>query len=62
MVVEEKDIYYTNGDKATLLIALTAYDIQAKNYAKNTSERKQKRDSSRVLLYAARHDALARSR
>jgi hypothetical protein len=47
-MVVEKDIYYTNSDKATLLIALTAYDIQAKNYAKNTSERKQKRDSSGV--------------
>jgi hypothetical protein len=61
-MVMEKDIYYTNGDKAALLIALTAYDIQAKSYAKNTSERKQTRDSPGVPLYTARHDALARSR
>ena len=54
-----KNIYYTNGDKAALLIALIAYDIQAKGYTKNTSERKQKRDSPGVPLYTGRHDALA---
>jgi hypothetical protein len=48
-----------NSDKAALLIVWIAYDIQTKGYAKNTSERKQKRDSPGVPLHTSRHDALA---
>ena len=55
----EKGIYYTNGDKAAVPIALIAYDVQAKRCTKNSNERKQNRDSPGVASHTASHGYLA---